>query len=81
MWDLLDAGAKNEAYVLFEHLLPSLMLEGMLGMAYAKEIMVRRGIFKNHNVRSRTKPLDDCDMAAIARTWERIQPYLVWGKK
>ena len=47
VWNLLDAGEKDAAYELFEHLLPSLMLEGMLGMAYAKEIMVRRGVFKN----------------------------------
>ncbi|MBN1872708.1 MAG: dihydrodipicolinate synthase family protein [Anaerolineae bacterium] len=80
VWELLDAGEKTAAYDLFEHLLPSLMLEGMLGMAYAKEIMVRRGIFKNHAMRNTVKPLDEYDMSAIDRTWERIQPYLVWNE-
>ena len=31
---------------LFDALLPSLMLEGMMGMAYAKEILIRRGVFR-----------------------------------
>jgi hypothetical protein len=56
------------------------MLEGMMGMAYAKEIMIRRGVFKNHTVRSSARPLDEDDMAEIDRTWERIQPYLLWHK-
>ncbi len=80
VWELLDAGDQEAAGELFEHLLPSLMLEGMMGMAYAKEIMIRRGVFKNHIVRSRTRPLDDYDMAEIDRSWERIQPYLLWHK-
>lgn len=80
VWELLDEGKTEAAGDLFEHLLPSLMLEGMMGMAYAKEIMIRRGVFKNHIVRSSTRPLDDDDMAEIDRTWERIQPYLLWQK-
>ncbi len=78
IWELLDDGDLEAAGDLFEHLLPSLMLEGMMGMAYTKEIMIRRGIFKNHRVRSRTHALDDDDMAEIDRTWARIQPYLTW---
>lgn len=76
VWELLDAGETEAAGDLFEHLLPSLELERMLGMAYAKEIMIRRGVFKNHRVRGRTHPLDAHDMAEIDRTWARIQPYL-----
>lgn len=80
VWDLLDAGDLQAAGDLFERLLPSLMLEDMLGMAYAKEIMVRRGIFKNHRVRYQARPLDTYDMQEIDRTWERIQPYLIWHR-
>jgi 4-hydroxy-tetrahydrodipicolinate synthase len=80
VWELLDAGEMDTASELFEHLLPSLMLEGMMGMAYAKEIMVRRGIFKNHNVRNNSCPLDDYDGVEIDRSWERIEPYLLWHK-
>ena len=46
----------------------------------SEEIMIRRGIFKNHWVRSNSKPLDEYDMAEIDRTWEMIQPYLTWHK-
>jgi dihydrodipicolinate synthase/N-acetylneuraminate lyase len=77
VWELLDEGETEAAGDLFDHLLPSLMLEGMMGMAYAKEIMVRRGIFKNHRVRGSARPLDAYDLAEIDRTWERIQPHLV----
>jgi len=80
VWELLDAGEVDAAGALFEHLLPSLMLEGMMGMAYAKEIMVRRGVFKNHNVRNNSHPLDAHDMAEIDRSWDRIEPYLLWHR-
>jgi 4-hydroxy-tetrahydrodipicolinate synthase len=80
VWDLLDAGDLDAAGALFEHLLPIVMMEGMMGMAYAKEIMIRRGVFKNHRVRSNAKPLDEYDMAEIDRTWDMIQPYLTWQK-
>ena len=51
-----------------------------MGMAFAKEIMVRRGVFKNNRMRSRPRPLDEHDMREIDRVWERIQPYLSWHK-
>jgi 4-hydroxy-tetrahydrodipicolinate synthase len=80
VWALLDGGQKEAARDLFEHLLPALELEGLMGMAYAKEIMVRRGVFKNHNVRQSAQPLDREDLREIDRTWERIQPYLRWQR-
>jgi 4-hydroxy-tetrahydrodipicolinate synthase len=80
IWDLLDSGQEATAGDLFERLLPGLVLEGLLGMAYAKEIMVRRGVFKNHRMRLQTNPLDADDLKEIDRTWERIQPYLIWRK-
>lgn len=79
VWELLDGGEEDAARDLFEHLLPGLTLEGLLGVAFAKEIMVRRGIFKNHRMRSQTRPLDAHDLREIARVWERIQPYLTWS--
>lgn len=79
VWDLLDGGQEAAARDLFEHLLPGLTLEGLMGMAFAKEIMVRRGVFKNHRMRSQTRPLDAHDLREIDREWERIQPYLTWS--
>ncbi|OGO05066.1 MAG: hypothetical protein A2Y73_03725 [Chloroflexi bacterium RBG_13_56_8] len=78
IWELLDDGEENEAGDLFEHILPGLLIEGLMGMAFAKEIMVRRGVLKNHRIRSRATPLDAYDMREIDRIWERIQPYLIW---
>jgi 4-hydroxy-tetrahydrodipicolinate synthase len=78
IWDLLDAGEDDQAGDLFERVLPALVLEGLLGMAFAKEIMVRRGVFVNNRVRSRSQPLDEDDMREIDRVWQRLEPHLIW---
>jgi len=80
VWELLDEDKEKGARDLFEHVMPGLVLEGLMGMAFAKEIMVRRGVFKNNRVRSLAHPLDEGDMCEIDRVWERIQPYLIWHK-
>jgi dihydrodipicolinate synthase/N-acetylneuraminate lyase len=80
VWELLDGGEEAAARNLFEHLLPGLTLEGLMGMAFAKEIMIRRGVFKNYRMRSQARPLDAHDLREIDRVWERIQPYLTWDK-
>jgi dihydrodipicolinate synthase/N-acetylneuraminate lyase len=79
-WDLLDAGKNEAAGDWFEHLLPGLILEGLMGMAFSKEIMVRRGVFKNNRMRMNPHSLDADDLREIDRVWERIQPYLIWRK-
>jgi len=78
VWNLLDAGKMAEAEELFEHLLPGIVAESLLGMAYAKEIMIRRGVLKNNRIRTQSKPLDAEDMREIDRVWARIEPYLTW---
>lgn len=78
--DLLDAGQMDEAGDLFEKLLPGVVIEGFFGMAYAKEVMVRRGVFKNNRVRNAAKPLDADDLREIDRVYERLEPYFVWHK-
>jgi len=78
--DLLDEGQMDAAGDLYEKLLPAVVIEGLFGMAYAKEIMIRRGVFKNNRVRTSSKPLDAHDLWEIDRVWERIQPYLLWHK-
>jgi dihydrodipicolinate synthase/N-acetylneuraminate lyase len=76
VWALLDDGQLEAAGDLFEHLLPGIELEGLMGMAFAKEIMVRRGVFKNRNMRMESRPLDAGDLVEIDRVWERMKPYL-----
>ena len=80
VWDLLEAGDDGAAGDLFERVLPALIIEGLMGMAFAKEIMVRRGVFANNRMRMRAKPLDEADMWEIDRVWERLHPHLIWGK-
>ena len=80
IWDLLDEGRQEEGEELFDRLLPGVVLEGLMGMAYAKEIMVRRGVFVNNRVRGQSRPLDAGDMREIDRVYARIEPYLIWHK-
>lgn len=81
VWEMLDARQEDTAQDLFEHLLPGLVMEGLMGMAFSKEIMVRRGIFKNHRMRLNANPLTEDDLREIDILWERIQPYLVYPGK
>ncbi|MHB1356151.1 MAG: dihydrodipicolinate synthase family protein [Anaerolineae bacterium] len=76
IWDLLDAGKLPEAEGLFELLLPALVAEELMGMAYAKAVMVRRGVLTNNRVRGQTKPLDAADLREIDRIMTRLQPLL-----
>lgn len=78
IWGLLEAGREGAARDLFERALPAIDLEGLMGMAFAKEIMVRRGIFKDHRMRLTSRPLDESDLREIDRVWERLGPYLRW---
>jgi 4-hydroxy-tetrahydrodipicolinate synthase len=79
-WELLDAGRIDEAGDLHEILLPGLLTEGLMGMAFAKEIMIRRGVFTNHRVRGQSRPLSELDMAEIDRIWKRIELHLLWRR-
>jgi dihydrodipicolinate synthase/N-acetylneuraminate lyase len=74
IWNLLDTDQLPEAEALFERLLPALVAEEIMGMAYAKEVMVRRGVLSNNRVRGQTKPLDAADLREIDRIMARLQP-------
>ncbi|TVR53830.1 MAG: dihydrodipicolinate synthase family protein [Spirochaetaceae bacterium] len=78
VWELLDAGSDDEAQDLFDIVLPGLVAEQALGMGFAKEIMVRRGVLKNNRVRSQAVSLDPLDLAEVDRVWRRIEPHLIW---
>ena len=80
IWELLDEGQAAEAGDLYEHILPGLVLEGLMGMTYAKEIMIRRGVFTNRRMRLNARTLEADDLAEIDRVWERVQPYLTWKR-
>jgi 4-hydroxy-tetrahydrodipicolinate synthase len=78
IWDLLDDEKIEQAGKLFEQYLPALVLEELMGVAFCKEIMKRRGIFKNNKIRILQNPFDKDDMREIDRVWECIKPHLIW---
>ena len=79
-WDLMFDGKMDEARAYHAKISPVLELEGLLGMAFAKEWMIRRGVFKNHNVRNSTSAIKPWAMKVIDRVWEETEPMLIWHK-
>ncbi|MCS6847185.1 MAG: dihydrodipicolinate synthase family protein [Anaerolineae bacterium] len=80
IWDLLDAGALNEAATWYERALPAINLEFAMGMAFAKYVMVKRGVFKNYRMRAQADPLDADDIREIERVYARLEPHLIWRR-
>ena len=78
VWDLFDAGREEEGRDLHYAILPALQLESLMGMLYAKEIMVRRGIFqpKHVRLRTRTRPFYSLDLQEIDHVWSRVEKLL-----
>ena len=78
VWDLFDAGKEDEGRALHYAILPALQLESLMGMLFAKEVMVRRGVFERKHVRlrTRTRPLHPMDLQEIDRVWERTRSLL-----
>ncbi|GHV68527.1 hypothetical protein AGMMS49928_08230 [Spirochaetia bacterium] len=76
VWDLFFAGKEKEGRALHYSILPALQLEGVLGMRYAKQVMIRRGIFKNTIMRKASAELSDDDMKEIDRIFEIVSPWM-----
>lgn len=80
VWGLLDEGRTAEGEDLFERILPGLVAESAMGMGFAKEIMVRRGVLRNNRTRSQAESLDAGDLIETDRIWKRIEPHLIWHR-
>jgi 4-hydroxy-tetrahydrodipicolinate synthase len=76
VWDLFFSGKESEGRKLHYAKLPVLQAEGLLGMRYAKEVMIRRGIFKNRIMRQTAKELSSDDMKEIDKIFEWVKPYM-----
>jgi dihydrodipicolinate synthase/N-acetylneuraminate lyase len=76
VWDLFFSGKEGEGRELHYRILPALQLEGILGMRYAKQVMVRRGIFKNTVMRKAGPELSEDDMREIDRIFELVSPWM-----
>jgi dihydrodipicolinate synthase/N-acetylneuraminate lyase len=62
IWNELDPGDESGARAIFNRLLPLLNLEARHGVAVYKEVLRRRGVIPNANLRGRTtSPLDGAD--------------------
>lgn len=76
VWDLFFSGKEREGRELHYRILPALQLEGVLGMRYAKQVMIRRGIFKNTIMRKAAPELSEDDMKEIDRIFDLVSPWM-----
>lgn len=79
-WDLMFEGKMDEAREYHNKLAPVYELEGLLGMTFSKEWMIRRGVFKNHIMRNSRNEIKPWAMKRIDKVWEEIEPMLIWKK-
>jgi 4-hydroxy-tetrahydrodipicolinate synthase len=76
IWDLYQAGKKQQAHALFLKFLPSAVLERRTGFVLQKEILRRRGIFRNVVMRTtRRFTMDAADLAELDRIMELLRPH------
>jgi dihydrodipicolinate synthase/N-acetylneuraminate lyase len=75
-WDLYFAGKETDGRKLHNAVLPAYQLEGLLKVKYAKEVMIRRGIFRNSIMRRAANDLSADDMKEIDYIFELVRPYL-----
>jgi 4-hydroxy-tetrahydrodipicolinate synthase len=76
VWELLFAGKIEEARKLQSAIQPALEFEGLMKVRYSKEVMIRRGIFKNRIMRRTFDELSGDDMKEIDRIFELVAPYM-----
>ncbi|MCC6291066.1 MAG: dihydrodipicolinate synthase family protein [Bryobacterales bacterium] len=76
IWDLFHAGKKQESLTLFEKFLLSAVLERRTTFVLQKEILRRRGIFKNTVMRrTRRFTMDAADLHELDRIMEMLKPH------
>ena len=78
IYNLAANGKWVEARALAQKLLPMIILEETYGVAFAKAVLVRRGIFKTTKRRgvASLEVLDSVDEQELNAWWEQLAPYL-----
>jgi 4-hydroxy-tetrahydrodipicolinate synthase len=78
IYNLAAAGKWGEARALAQKLLPLIILEETYGVAFAKAVLVRRGVFKTTKRRgvASLEVLDSVDQQELDAWWEGLAPYL-----
>jgi dihydrodipicolinate synthase/N-acetylneuraminate lyase len=80
IFDLYRDGHRGDAEALYLQLLPLLVLGSQYGVAFAKEILHRRGIIRTKVARDpQPAALDRWDLAEVDRGLERLRPALIEG--
>lgn len=76
VWDLFQAGKKQESHVLFQKFLLSAVLERRTTFVIQKEILRRRGVFKNTVMRRTRKfTMDAADLRELDQLMELLKPH------
>jgi dihydrodipicolinate synthase/N-acetylneuraminate lyase len=77
IYNFAVSGHADEARNLFEKLLPMINLEEIYGLAFVKEVLVRRRVFTTAKLRGVTaSSLDDIDRREMEAWWKDLEPYL-----
>jgi 4-hydroxy-tetrahydrodipicolinate synthase len=77
VYDLAEAGKRQEARELFQKLLPMISLEEIYGLHFVKAVMVRRGVFKTAKLRGADGGgMDALDEQEMEAWWKGLAPYL-----
>jgi len=77
IFNLAAEGKIPEARGIFEKLLPMINQEEIYGLAFMKEVLVRRGVFTTAKLRGVTGGgLDDLDRHELDDWWQELAPFL-----
>ena len=77
IYNLVAQGKIPEAREIFEKLLPMINLEEIYGLAFMKEVLVRRGVFTTAKLRGLAGGgLDSLDRRELDEWWQELAPYL-----
>jgi 4-hydroxy-tetrahydrodipicolinate synthase len=80
IYNLYTAGRRDEAEALYLTLLPLLTLGSQYGVAFAKDVLHRRGVIRTKVVRDpQPASLDKWDLADVDRYLDRLRPVLIAG--
>jgi 4-hydroxy-tetrahydrodipicolinate synthase len=77
VYNIWRDGRRDEARALFQRLLPSIVMETHFGMAFAKAVLVERGVIAGARSRTGARSLNDSDRAHIRGALQRLQDILV----
>ncbi len=72
IYDAFVSGREQEAQDLYGRLLPAIVLEGLLGPQFAKEVLRRRGVLETARTRIAHARMDRQDMAELDRLWPEL---------